>query len=157
MLWKNDSLKKFIGIFKVPVKFQKIHYSCISEYVGECARGIKWLTGSMKFKVLTAVTMKNTAFWTVMLCGSCNNRRFGGTYSIHHQGVAVASYCLRCSWLTGSFHPDDGVHNFLQNVRPYKSHTVSRPRRRYSSGSIELAKGHSGNNLKHSMRMQYIR
>jgi hypothetical protein len=25
-------------------------------------------------------------FWGVTPCGSCNNRRFGGTYRLHHQG-----------------------------------------------------------------------
>jgi hypothetical protein len=33
-----------------------------------------------------AVTMKNAVFWDVAPCGSCNNRRFGGTYRHHHQG-----------------------------------------------------------------------
>jgi hypothetical protein len=32
------------------------------------------------------VCLKNTVIWVVTLCGSCKNRRFGGTYSIHHQG-----------------------------------------------------------------------
>jgi hypothetical protein len=36
-------------------------------------------------QVLTAVTMKNTAFWDVIPCGSCKNRRFRGTYCLHHQ------------------------------------------------------------------------
>jgi hypothetical protein len=27
-----------------------------------------------------AMTMKNGVFWDVMPCGSCKNRRFGGTY-----------------------------------------------------------------------------
>jgi hypothetical protein len=31
------------------------------------------------FEVFTAVTMKNAIFWDVMPCGSCENRRFGGT------------------------------------------------------------------------------
>jgi hypothetical protein len=30
--------------------------------------------------------MKNAAFWYVTLCGSCKNRRFGGTYDLHYQG-----------------------------------------------------------------------
>jgi hypothetical protein len=30
--------------------------------------------------------MNNTVFWVVTLCGSCMNRRFGGTYRLHHQG-----------------------------------------------------------------------
>jgi hypothetical protein len=32
------------------------------------------------------VTMENAVFWDVTPCGSCKNRRFGGTYSLHHQG-----------------------------------------------------------------------
>jgi hypothetical protein len=32
------------------------------------------------------VTMKNAIFWDVMLCGSCKNQRFRGTYHFHHQG-----------------------------------------------------------------------
>jgi hypothetical protein len=30
--------------------------------------------------------MKNDVFLDVMPCGLCKNRRFGGTYRIHHQG-----------------------------------------------------------------------
>jgi hypothetical protein len=33
----------------------------------------------VRFEVFTAVTMKNGGFWDVMPCGSCKNRRFGGT------------------------------------------------------------------------------
>jgi hypothetical protein len=29
--------------------------------------------------------MKNAAFWSVTLCGSCENRRFGETYHLKHQ------------------------------------------------------------------------
>jgi hypothetical protein len=54
-----------------------IHY----EYIPE------WLTVSIgmyilhyvRFEVFTAVTMKNGVFWGVTPCGSCKNRRFGGT------------------------------------------------------------------------------
>jgi hypothetical protein len=31
-------------------------------------------------------TMKNGVFWDVMPCGSCKNRRFGGTQRLLHQG-----------------------------------------------------------------------
>jgi hypothetical protein len=31
------------------------------------------------FEVFTAVTMKNGVFWDVTPCGSCKNRRLGGT------------------------------------------------------------------------------
>jgi hypothetical protein len=33
----------------------------------------------VRFEVFTAVTMKNAVFWDVTPCGSCKNRRFGGT------------------------------------------------------------------------------
>jgi hypothetical protein len=35
--------------------------------------------GCLIFEVFTAVTMKNGVFWDVTPCGSCKNRRFGGT------------------------------------------------------------------------------
>jgi hypothetical protein len=31
------------------------------------------------FEVFTGVTLNNGVFWDVMPCGSCGNRRFGGT------------------------------------------------------------------------------
>jgi hypothetical protein len=37
---------------------------------------------NVRFEVFTAVTMKNAVFWDVTPCGSCKNRRFGGTYHI---------------------------------------------------------------------------
>jgi hypothetical protein len=39
-------------------------------------------------KVTAAATtiMKNGVFWDVMACGSCKNRRFGGTWRLLHQG-----------------------------------------------------------------------
>jgi hypothetical protein len=39
-----------------------------------------------RFEVFTAVTMKNALFWEVKARGSHKNRRFGGTYRLHHQG-----------------------------------------------------------------------
>jgi hypothetical protein len=35
---------------------------------------------NVRFEVFTAMTMKNGVFWDVRPCGSCQNRRFGGTY-----------------------------------------------------------------------------
>jgi hypothetical protein len=32
-----------------------------------------------------AVTMKSAIFWGVMPCVSCKNRRFRGTYCLHHK------------------------------------------------------------------------
>jgi hypothetical protein len=43
-------------------------------------------TYDVRFEVFTAVTMKNGVFWVVTPCGSCKNRRFGGTWSHLHQG-----------------------------------------------------------------------
>jgi hypothetical protein len=40
----------------------------------------------VRFEVFTAVTMKNGVFWGVTPCGSCSNRRFGGTWRLLHQG-----------------------------------------------------------------------
>jgi hypothetical protein len=31
----------------------------------------------------------NFVFWDVTPCGSCKNRRFGGTYRLHHQGDKI--------------------------------------------------------------------
>jgi hypothetical protein len=33
--------------------------------------------------------MKNAVLWDVTPCGSGKNRRFGGTYRLHHQGGLV--------------------------------------------------------------------
>jgi hypothetical protein len=36
-------------------------------------------TCCVRLEVFTAVTVKNGVFWDVTPCGSCKNRRFGGT------------------------------------------------------------------------------
>jgi hypothetical protein len=33
----------------------------------------------IRLVVFTAVDMKNAVFWDITPCGSCKNRRFGGT------------------------------------------------------------------------------
>jgi hypothetical protein len=43
------------------------------------AVNIRYLTDCVRFEVFTALTMKNGVFWDVTPCGSCENRRFGGT------------------------------------------------------------------------------
>jgi hypothetical protein len=46
----------------------------------------------------TKESMKNAIFWEMTVCGYSKNRRFGGTYRLHHQGaleselVAVTLY-----------------------------------------------------------------
>jgi hypothetical protein len=41
----------------------------------KCSRHVLYIT----FEVFTTVTMKNGIIWDVTPCGSCKNRRFGGT------------------------------------------------------------------------------
>jgi hypothetical protein len=44
----------------------------------------KQLAGFKMSKTLK--TLKNGVFWVVTPCGSCKNRRFGGTWRLLHQG-----------------------------------------------------------------------
>jgi hypothetical protein len=37
----------------------------------------------------TIVSLKNGVFWVVTPCGSCKNRRFGGTWRLLHQGDKI--------------------------------------------------------------------
>jgi hypothetical protein len=41
----------------------------------------------MRFEVFTAMTMKNAVFWDEGPCRCFVNRRFGGTYLLHFQGI----------------------------------------------------------------------
>jgi hypothetical protein len=43
----------------------------------------------VRFEVFKAVTMKNAVFWDVAPCRYCVNRRFGGTYRLHLQGIKI--------------------------------------------------------------------
>jgi hypothetical protein len=43
----------------------------------------KWLLGVL---LNTRDLLKNVVFWDVTSCGSCKNRRFGGTYHFRCQG-----------------------------------------------------------------------
>jgi hypothetical protein len=47
--------------------------------VGEEGEQLLTTHGYVRFEVFMAVTMKNGLFWDVTPCGSCMNRRFGGT------------------------------------------------------------------------------
>jgi hypothetical protein len=57
----------------------------------------------VRFEVFTAVTMKNVVFWDVTTYGSYKNRRFGGTYRLHHQGGKVLRSVLRLLDTANSF------------------------------------------------------
>jgi hypothetical protein len=41
----------------------------------------------VRFEVFTAMTKKNAVFWDVASCRYFVNRRFGGTYRLHLQGI----------------------------------------------------------------------
>jgi hypothetical protein len=43
----------------------------------------------VRFEVLIAVALKNAVFWDFTQCRSCNNRRLGGIYRLHHQGDKI--------------------------------------------------------------------
>jgi hypothetical protein len=47
------------------------HVLCVSCWINE------WSTTRV---------LRNGVFWDVTPCGSCKNRRFGGTWRLHHQG-----------------------------------------------------------------------
>jgi hypothetical protein len=65
--------------------------------------------------------LKNGVFWVVTPCGSCKNRRFGGTWRLLHQGDKIGELgttqaatsnrrTLRrnTNSLTDFCHPDEG-------------------------------------------------
>jgi hypothetical protein len=67
---------------------QKMYLANSYKYVPQIPNFIEIYSGMLltvniidcvRFEVFTAVTMKNVIFWDVTLCGSCKNRRFGGT------------------------------------------------------------------------------
>jgi hypothetical protein len=65
--------------------------------------------------------MKNVVFWDVAPCGSCNNRRFGGTWPLQHQGdnnrrarnnvssIIVFIRSVRGLLVTGNFVPSSPI------------------------------------------------
>jgi hypothetical protein len=76
--------------------------ACQQRNVGPCTiTDIKLILKYERSEVFTVVTMSNAVLWDVTLCGSCYNRRSGGTYRLHHQGAkkqlaqcaSFASYC----------------------------------------------------------------
>jgi hypothetical protein len=61
-----------------------------------------------------AVTMKNGLFWNVTSCGSYNNRRFGGTLRLHHQGDMNR---LARNNVSSKYQPTHTEKVFLRSVR----------------------------------------
>jgi hypothetical protein len=73
-------------------------------------------------EVLTAVVMKNTNFWDIMLCDSLEvSRCFRGIYHHHLEGYKInhARNQSESRWqaeLVSFFYPGDGGDMFLRNV-----------------------------------------
>jgi hypothetical protein len=68
-----------------------------------------------------AVTMKNGVFRVVTPCGSCKNRRFGGTWRLLHQGDKnrCSSETLLLTRATWRHIPEDGI------VQCYRQYAVN--------------------------------
>jgi hypothetical protein len=75
-----------------------------------------------------AVTMKNGIFWDVTPCGSCKNRRFGGTYQFHQQGDknsgTVFILSVRQSLVTANIVPSFLILVTLMMEELYSSETL---------------------------------
>jgi hypothetical protein len=65
----------------------------------------------VRFEVFTAMTMKNAVFWDVALFRYFANRRFGGTYRLHLQGMRNPRTMKQREKIAV-----DGCDTFLRNV-----------------------------------------
>jgi hypothetical protein len=85
----NKDLKNVAG--ELALVFHTVkHISCRNtDYPNKLSKGIFHATDLAKKMTCSrtkAEAVKNAVFWDVVSCGSCKNRRFGGTYRLHHQG-----------------------------------------------------------------------
>jgi hypothetical protein len=56
---------------------------------------------SMRFQVLTATNMRMAVFWDVAPCSLVEvDRRFRGTYCLHHQAVTTSDMLINSRWLS---------------------------------------------------------
>jgi hypothetical protein len=58
---------------------EEVEWIHLAENRIQCYALVNMAMNYVRFEVFTAVTMKNGVFWDVTPCGSCENRRFGGT------------------------------------------------------------------------------
>jgi hypothetical protein len=56
--------------------------------------------------------VKNDVFWDVTSCGSCKNRRFGGSYRLLHQGARIGELGTTLAVTTNR--RTLGINHFLQ-------------------------------------------
>jgi hypothetical protein len=65
----------------------------------------------VRFEVFTAMIKKNAVFWDVAPCRYFVNRRFGGTYPLHLQGIRNPQAMNQREQVA-----EDGGDTFLRNV-----------------------------------------
>jgi hypothetical protein len=88
--WKADNLGKRTVHEGLRDEVFQIHIFSPSEVeVFFCSKTFKNLYIAVrKIKAhIELPSQKNADFWDVLLCRSCENRRFGGTYRLHHKGA----------------------------------------------------------------------
>jgi hypothetical protein len=68
----------------IPAYLHTYRPTCLPTYLPTGL--LTYLPTYLRFEVFTAVTMKNAIFLDATPCGSCKNRRSGGTCRLHHQG-----------------------------------------------------------------------
>jgi hypothetical protein len=91
----------------------------------------------VRFEVFTAVTMNNAVFWDVASCKYCVNRRFGGTYRLHLQGIRIRERGTSVSrWLQ----TEEGGDTFIRNVGLHNIYMAPHPRRRHYSNETFVLK-----------------
>jgi hypothetical protein len=91
----------------------------------------KGIQNQLRFKVFTAVTMKNAVFWDMVSCRSCVDRRFGGAYHLTIKVEQSASKEPAWAVLLQIAATEGGVDTFLRNVGSYKIYMVPHPTTRH--------------------------
>jgi hypothetical protein len=75
-----------------------------SKYFRRCKDCAKGRRAGFDFRQVQKILLrKNDVFWDVMPCGSCKNRRFGGTYLHHPSGKNPRARCFTCQLLLTLF------------------------------------------------------
>jgi hypothetical protein len=86
------------------------------------------LTALVRFEVSTAVTMIIIIFWEMTPCGSYKNRRFGGSYRLHIQGVWVQTSTER---VVSSCIDSDSYTLKMEAIRSSETSVLIRATRQY--------------------------